>query len=91
MIQAFVLISAEPAQIASLGRDLASLDGVVEVHSVAGSGVSLLATLSVNTHEEIATIVTEGIAQQPGITDTQTLISFRCYNDEDLDTMFDME
>jgi DNA-binding Lrp family transcriptional regulator len=91
MIQAFVLISAEPAQIANLGRDLASLEGIVEVHSVAGSGVSLLARLSVNSHEDIATIVTERIAQQPGITDTQTLISFRCYNDKDLDTMFDME
>lgn len=91
MIQAFVLISAEPARIADLGAELSALEGVVDVHSVAGSGVSLLARLSVETHEDIATAVTERIARLEGISDTQTLISFRCYSDQAMDTMFDME
>ena len=91
MIQAFVLISAEPAAIATLGPRLASLGAVAEVHSVAGSGVALVARLSVSSHEAVATAVTEDIARLEGITDTQTLISFRCYSDEEIDAAYDWE
>lgn len=91
MIKAFVLISAQPSHIASLGSELARLDGVVEVHSVAGSNVALVAKLAVRSHEEVATAVTERIAQLDGITDTQTLISFRCYSDQELDATYDWD
>ena len=61
MIHAFVLIAAEPAKITELGPQLAAVDGVTEAHSVAGSEVALVAKLSVQTHEDVATAVTEHI------------------------------
>jgi len=82
-INAFVLISATPASIDALGTKLADLAAVREVHSVAGSGVSLIATLRVSDHEEVATAVTQDIAGLEGVTDTQTLIAFRSYSTEE--------
>jgi len=89
MISAFVLISAEPARIAGLGSELASVEGVVEAHSVAGSSVALVVKIWVKTHEDVATVVTEKISQLPGVTNTQTLISFRQYNDAEMAAMYD--
>jgi DNA-binding Lrp family transcriptional regulator len=91
VIFAFVLVSAEPRSIARLGAELADLDGVVEVHSVAGSNVALIAKLAVRDHEQIAEVVTEHITQLEGITDTQTLISFRQYGEKQLTEMYDWE
>ncbi len=90
MIFAFVLITSEPGRIASLAEEMAEVDGVREVHSTAGSGVSLVAMLGTATHEEIADIVTEQICRLDGVTDTQTLISFRRYSKHQIDVAYDM-
>lgn len=82
-ITAFVLINAEPSRIDALGTELADLDSVKEVHSVAGSGIALIATLKVKDHEHVASAVTSDIAGLDGITETQTLIAFRSYSSEE--------
>ena len=90
MIFAFVLIAAEPKRIVSLAEELAELPGVREVHSTAGSEVSLIAMLGVTTHEQIAEIVTEAVCSLEGVKSTQTLISFRRYSSQQLDVAYDI-
>ena len=79
-ISAFVLVNAEPARIESLGTEIADLEHVREVHSVAGSGVSLIVKLVVSSHEDVSNAVLGGIAPLAGVIHTQTLIGFRSYS-----------
>lgn len=83
MLNAIVLIKAEPAKVAQLGPKLAALDGVAEVYSVTGDE-DLVALLHVSDTEEIARLVTERIAPLPGVHATRTLIAFRQYNPDDI-------
>lgn len=84
MITAFVLIGAEPDAIAELAPALAEIDGVREAHSVAGGDTDLIAIVSVATHADIASVVTERIAKLDGVTSTGTMIAFRSYSDQQL-------
>jgi DNA-binding Lrp family transcriptional regulator len=83
MLNAIVLIKAEPAKVATLGSALASIDGVSEVYSVTGDE-DLVALLHSNDTEQVARLVTEQIASLDGILDTRTLIAFRQYNPADI-------
>jgi DNA-binding Lrp family transcriptional regulator len=82
-VNAIVLINAEAARVAALGSQLAGLDGVSEVYSVAGDE-DLVALLQVTDTEQIARLVTEKIASLPGITSTRTLIAFRQYDPDEI-------
>jgi DNA-binding Lrp family transcriptional regulator len=82
MIAAVVLIDAEPGQIAGLAEQLVEIDGVAEAYSVTGAH-DLVAVVRVRAHEELADVVTGGIAKLPGIRDTMTLVAFRQYRAED--------
>jgi DNA-binding Lrp family transcriptional regulator len=82
MIAAVVLIDAEPGSIAGMAEQLVELDGVAEAYSVTGDH-DLVAVVRVRAHEELADVVTQGIAQLPGIRDTTTLVAFRAYRAED--------
>jgi DNA-binding Lrp family transcriptional regulator len=83
MLSAIVLINAEPSRVAALGAQLAGLDGVSEVYSVAGDE-DLVALLHVPDTEQIARLVTEKIVSLPGITATRTLIAFRQYDPDEI-------
>jgi DNA-binding Lrp family transcriptional regulator len=89
MVNAFVLIDAEPARIADLAGQLADLDGVAEVYSVAGEA-DLVAVVRVRKHDDLADVVTQRISCLPGITNTRTLIAFQAYSRHDLDAMWDL-
>lgn len=89
MITAFVLIASEPNSIAELAPAVAEVDGVREAHSVAGSKTDLVAVVTVPTHEDVATVVTERIARLVGVQSTETMIAFRSYTSEELDAGFD--
>jgi len=86
MVTAIVLINAEPNRVAALGRELADVDGVDIAYSVAGDE-DLVAIVRAVGHEELAGLVTEGIAALPGIIATRTLIAFRSYSSEDLNNI----
>lgn len=88
-IVAIVLIEAQPARIADLASELVALDGVQQVHSVAGGDVDLVVIVHAQDHEGIAEVVTERIAKLNGILKTKTLIAFRSYSDADLDAAYD--
>jgi DNA-binding Lrp family transcriptional regulator len=89
MVHAFVLIDAEPARIADLASELAEVDGVAEVYSVAGEA-DLVAIVRVRRHDELADVVTRRVAGLQGVTNTRTLIAFQAYSRHDLEAMWDL-
>jgi DNA-binding Lrp family transcriptional regulator len=89
MVHAFVLIDGEPARVADLAVELAEVDGVSEVYSVAGDA-DILAVIRVRHHEELAEVVTRRVSQLPGIVATRTLIAFQAYSRHDLDALWDL-
>jgi DNA-binding Lrp family transcriptional regulator len=89
MVHAFVLIDAEPPRIAALAGELADVDGVAEVYSVAGEA-DIVAVVRVRRHDELADVVTRRISSLPGILATRTLIAFQAYSRHDLEAMFDL-
>ena len=89
MLHAFVLIDAEPARIAALAGELADIEGVAEVYSVAGQA-DLVAIIRVRRQEELAEVVTGRIAALSGIQDTRTMIAFQAFSRRDLEAMWDL-
>lgn len=82
VISAVILIQAEPARLAELAAELVELDGVSEAYSVTGE-YDLVAMVRVREHDELADVVTGGIAKLAGIQRTRTLVAFRVHRDED--------
>lgn len=90
MVHAFVLVDAEPSRIADLAVELADVEGVTEVYSVAGETADLVVVVRVRRHEELAEVVTRRIVARPGILATSTLIAFQSYSRHDLEAMWDV-
>ena len=89
MLNAIVLLKAAPARVANLAGELADVDGVAEVYSVAGE-VDLVAIVRVRHHDDLADVVTRRIAALPGITETRTMIAFQAFSRHDLDALWDL-
>lgn len=90
MVHAFVLIDGEPARVADLAVELAGIEGVSEVYSVAGHA-DIVAVVRVRRHEDLAEVVTQRISRLPGIVDTRTLIAFQAFSRRDLDAIWDLD
>ena len=82
-----VLVRAEREALGTLGGRLAEIDGVSEAYSVTGDW-DFVAMVRVEDPERLATVVTESLAQLPGITRTYTMTAFRAYSEHDLAAMF---
>lgn len=89
MVAAVVLIRAERDVIPTAARQVAGIEGVAEVYSVSGEW-DLIAIVRVTEWEQIAEVVTEGIAQVKGLERTETLVAFRVYSNRDLDAAYEM-
>ena len=89
MVSAFVLVQAAPDRIADLATELADVDGVAEVYSVAGDE-DIVAIVRVREHDELAEVVTRRIAALDGIEATRTLVAFEAYSRHDLEAMWDL-
>lgn len=87
MITAFSLIEARPERIAGLAAELADIDGVYEVYSVAGD-VDIVAVIRVKDHDQLAETVTGPMAHLDGIVRTRTLLAFRAYGQRDIAAAF---
>lgn len=90
MLTAFVLIDAAPPRIAALAEELAAIDGVTEVFSVAGEVADIIAIVRVRHHDDLAAVVTGPIAALDGIGSTSTLVAFQAYSRHDLEAMWDL-
>ena len=87
MITAIVMIDCATDSIPEVAENLASLNGVSEVYSVAGH-VDLIAIVRVREFEEIAEVIAGSISKVPGVVNTETHIAFRAYSRHDLEEAF---
>lgn len=87
MITAIVMISASTDSIVEVAEQIADIDGVSEVYSVAGH-VDLIAVVRVRQFDDIATVIAGQINKVSGVIDTETHIAFRAYSRHDLDAAF---
>ena len=87
MIHAIVLIQADRSALATLGGELADIEGVAEAYSVTGEW-DFVAILRVREQEQVAHVVTGRIAGLSGVTRTQTLVAFEAFSRHDLEALF---
>lgn len=87
MITALVLINTTRGQVNAVAEQLVNMDGISEVHSVAGR-FDLVAILRVTTNEQLADLVTGHIRSIDGIERSETLIGFKVYSRHDLERLF---
>ena len=87
MVNAIVLLTVQSKEINRVAEELAELDGVAEVYSVAGQ-YDLVVVIRARDDEQIASLVTDKLLQIEGLISSETLIAFRTYSRHDLDRVF---
>lgn len=87
MVTAIALLTVARGHVNDVAEALVDLDGVSEVHSVAGR-YDLAVIVRVSNNEQLASLVTESIRQVPHIEQSETLIGFRVYSRHDLEHLF---
>ena len=87
MVTAIVLLTVERDSTNTIAEKLAELPGVSEVYSIAGR-YDLAAIVRVKDNDDLARIVTDHVRKVEGITNSETLISFRVFSKHDLERMF---
>ena len=87
MTHAIVLIEAERSAMPTLGGRLADVEGVAEAYSVTGEW-DFVAVLRVRQPDELARLVTEGLAQVEGIRRTHTMVAFEVFSQHALEALF---
>jgi DNA-binding Lrp family transcriptional regulator len=87
VIHAIVLIEAEQAALATLGGELADIEGVAEAYSVTGEW-DFVAVLRLREHEQLAQVVTDQLSRLAGVRRTQTMVAFEAYSRHDLEALF---
>jgi DNA-binding Lrp family transcriptional regulator len=87
MITAIVMVSVEANRIPEVAQEIADLDGVSEVYSVAGD-VDLIAIVRVREFDDIAEVIAGRLSKVSGVVHTDTHVAFRAYSRHDLDAAF---
>ena len=87
MTHAIVLIQAEGSALATLGGELAGIEGVAEAYSVTGEW-DFVAILRLREQEMLAQVVTGKLSQLSGVRRTQTMVAFEVYSRHDLEALF---
>ncbi|MGB0095913.1 MAG: Lrp/AsnC ligand binding domain-containing protein [Solirubrobacteraceae bacterium] len=87
MTHAIVLIQAQRSALASLGEELADIEGVAEAYSVTGDW-DFVAILRLREHDQLKQVVTGRISQLGGVMRTQTMVAFEVYSRHDLEALF---
>jgi DNA-binding Lrp family transcriptional regulator len=89
VITAIVLITADVDRIPEVAQEIAGIEGVTEVYSVAGDA-DLVAMVRVREHEHLADVIADRLNKVPGVTGTNTHIAFRTYSSHDLEAAFSL-
>ncbi len=89
MVTAIVMIKAETSRIPDLANQIAEMDGVQEVFSVAGR-YDLVAIVKVGHNDDLADVISDKMRHLEGIVETETLIAFRAYSKKDLEAGFEL-
>ena len=87
MTHAIVLIPSDRSALATLGGELADLEGVAEAYSVTGEW-DFVAILRLREHDQLAEVVTGKISQLPGVQRTHTMVAFEAYSRHELEALF---
>lgn len=87
MTNAIVLIQADRSALATLGGELAGIEGVAEAYSVTGDW-DFACILRLRQHDQLAQVVTGRISQIAGVLRTQTMVAFEVYSRHDLEALF---
>jgi len=87
VITAVVLVAAERGALTTLGGTLAGLEGVAEAYSVTGEW-DFVAIIRVPRHEQLAEVITGGVAQLDGVVRTKSMVAFEVFSEHDLEAMF---
>ncbi|MBV9680489.1 MAG: Lrp/AsnC ligand binding domain-containing protein [Solirubrobacterales bacterium] len=87
MTHAIVLIAADRSALATLGGELADIEGVAEAYSVTGDW-DFVAILRLREPEYLAQVVTGQISQLSGVARTHTMVAFEVYSRHDLEALF---
>jgi DNA-binding Lrp family transcriptional regulator len=87
MITTIVMVSVESHRIPEVAQEIADLDGVSEVYSVAGD-VDLIAIVRVREFDQIAEVIAGRLSKIDGVLHTDTHVAFRAYSQHDLDSAF---
>ena len=81
------MVSVEADKIPEVAEQIAGVDGVTEVYSVAGD-VDLIAIVRVREFEQIAEVIAGRLSKVGGVVHTDTHIAFRAYSKHDLEATF---
>lgn len=84
-----MLLTVARDKITPVAEKLADMQGISEVHSVAGK-YDLVAIIRVADNDQLAQLVTEQIRSLDGIEKSETLIAFRVYSKHDLERIFSL-
>jgi DNA-binding Lrp family transcriptional regulator len=87
VITTIVMISVETDKIPEVAEQIAGLDGVSEVYSVAGD-VDLIAIVRVREFDQIAEVIAGRLSKVPGVLHTDTHVAFRAFSRHDLEETF---
>ena len=81
------MVAVEADRIPEVAQEIAELDGVSEVYSVAGDA-DLIAIVRVREFDQIAEVIAGRLSKVAGVLHTDTHIAFRAYSRHDLDATF---
>jgi len=84
---AIVLIRAERSALATLGGELADVEGVAEAYSVTGDW-DFVAIVRLRDPDQLAEVVTRRISGLSGVERTQTMVAFEAFSRHDLEALF---
>ncbi len=87
MVTALVLLTVSRDKVNEVAEQLAGMDGITEVYSVAGR-YDLAVIIRVKDNEQMAELVTNHMLKVQGIITSETLMAFRVHSRHDLDSMF---
>ena len=89
MVTAVVLIKAQTDKVSALAEQMAELQGVSEVFSVAGQ-YDLVALVRVRENDDLASVISDRVRKLPGIVSSETLIAFKVYSKKDIEAAFSL-
>jgi len=89
MVTAIVMIKAETSRIPELANQIAEMQGVQEVFSVAGRH-DLVAIVKVTHNDDLADVISDKMRHLEGIVETETMIAFRAYSKKELEAGFEL-
>jgi DNA-binding Lrp family transcriptional regulator len=87
VITAIVMVAVEADKIPEVAQQIADLEGVSEVYSVAGD-IDLIAVVRVREFDHVAEVIAGRLSKVAGVLHTDTHIAFRAYSQHDLDAAF---